>query len=454
MSGVVIGGTHSGCGKTTVTLGVLGALSKKGLAVQAFKAGPDFIDSGLHGLVTGRPSRNLDLWMCGEAYVRDCYSRNSTPVDMAVVEGVMGLYDGSESTASLASALHLPVVLVVDGYGMAETAGALIQGFVQHAHEKGVDLAGVIFNRVGSDNHYGRLCRTVQGITVLGYLPRDVNFDIPHRHLGLMVAEERPITEANLEKLSQAVLNHVNIDLLVEVGKDRAGKAESARVAHKAPSLPAGPVVAVAYDRAFSFYYQDNLDLLRDAGARIVYFSPLADVALPQGTGCVYMGGGYPESHAEELSRNVSMRRCIKDWADSGKPLYAECGGLMYLTRGIHDFQDRFLEMAGVFPFETNMKMGRSKLGYRRVTLKEDCLMGKKGQEMRGHEFHYSEIMEQTEGRWRTSEVYSVQNGSGQGLHDEGYRYKNTLGSYIHIHFGSGPGVVRELINKAQERKE
>lgn len=480
MHGIVTAGTHSGCGKTTVTLGLLAALKKKGLRVQSFKAGPDFIDSGLHRMITRRPSRNLDLWMCGEDYVRDCFKRNSEDADIAVVEGVMGLYDGTLSTAALASRLVLPVVLVVDAYGMAETAGALIQGIRDWGSGTGKttnpgtpfpnpSIAGVIFNRVASEKHYNRLCAGVRDTKVLGYLPRDLDFEIPHRHLGLTVAEENPIATENLDKLADAVLRCINIDMIIELSAETtalpfplAGEEGLRMPKHRAQASRNDNKIkiAVAYDRAFCFYYEDNLDLLRESGAEIMYFSPLSDAAVPEEADAVYIGGGYPELHAGELSRNIQMLAAVKKWADSGKTLYAECGGLMYLSKGIHDFEGNFFRMAGVFPFETSMKKGRSKLGYREVSLKEDCILGAKGEKLRGHEFHYSEIRDSAKARENggaegvteetLTHAYSVRNGSGEELHSEGYRVRKTMASYIHLHFGSSPAIARAFINSCK----
>lgn len=464
MRGVVIAGTHSGCGKTTVTLGLLAALKRKGLRVQAFKTGPDFIDSGLHGMITGRPSRNLDLWMCGADYVSDCFERNSVGADIAVVEGVMGLYDGAYSTAKLAVRLGLPVVLVIDAYGMAETAGALVRGFAEYMPEGNTGLAGVILNRVASDNHYERLCAGIRGIKVLGYLPREQEFEIPHRHLGLTVAEENPLSETNIERLADKVLRYIDVDAIVELTAKtivtsfplvRTQADSPRRIGNLSYDGKEGlrtsrndkkRIIVVAYDRAFCFYYEDNLDLLRDAGAEIVRFSPLCDPSLPEGTEAIYIGGGYPELHARELSANSSMLSAINIWAASGRPLYAECGGFMYLSKGIHDFEGNFFGMAGVFPFETRMKKGRSRLGYREVSLQKDCILGEKGATLRGHEFHYSEIDSDAGPGSAVSTIYSVRNGSGQELRDEGYRYKRALASYIHIHFGSNPDIAGKFI--------
>jgi cobyrinic acid a,c-diamide synthase len=448
MRGFVIAGTHSGCGKTTVTLGLLSALRKKGLLVQPFKAGPDFIDSGLHRIAAGFTSRNLDLWMCGDAYVRDCFHRHGSKADIGVVEGVMGLYDGSLSTAALSRVLGLPVVLVVDAYGMAESAGALVKGFRQWGSELcPTEVKGVIFNRVASSRHYERLIHGVEEVDLLGYVPRDAGFEIPHRHLGLMVAEEEPISPEALDKLTEAVLGCVDIDGLVSLSASTGPHVPSrAGETPEGERVPAACRVAVALDRAFCFYYQDNIDLLRQAGAEILFFSPLTDGGLPERIDAVYIGGGYPELYAGALSRNASMGRAIREWAASGGPLYAECGGLMYLSRSIRAFDDQVFEMAGVFPFEIAMGRKMARLGYREVLLREACILGPAGQKMRGHEFRYSDIVEG--GRSRPERpVYAVTDGSGQNPATEGYRYKNTLGSYIHIHFGSNRAVSGNFID-------
>ncbi len=566
--GFVIAGTHSGCGKTTITLGLLAALKKKGLKVQPFKAGPDFIDTGLHRLVTGRHSRNLDVWMCGEEYVKECFHKYSADADISIVEGVMGMYDGEYSTAKLAGLLNLPVILVVDAYGMAESAGAVVKGFREFGMQKADNspisplnlrgdcgvaglqtpnsklyIAGVIFNRVASENHFKRLKDSVQvgdstlrDVTVLGYLPRDLDFEIPHRHLGLTVAEENPVAEENIEKLAETVLKHIDVDGILDLAQQssRAAEQQFSNVLNYCSTelldyyAAATPTIAVAYDKAFCFYYEDNLDLLKNAGAEIITFSPLSDSAIPDKADAIYIGGGYPELYAKELSENTSMMKSINDWANSGKPIYAECGGLMYLSKGIYDFNGKFFEMAGVFPFETEMKKGRSHLGYREIILKEDCILGKKGDKLKGHEFHYSEIKdssqftvhgspqaEGTEGgtegtvpdlrtersgvvesglspstRTRTErsgvpalviasgakqsqqmfgagsesglslsvgrgiidEIYSVRNNHGELVSTSGYKSKNTLASYIHIHFGSNSEIAWNFLNHIKEQ--
>jgi len=462
MKGIVIAGTHSGSGKTTITLGIMAALKKKGLFVQPFKTGPDFIDTGLHKLITGRISRNLDLWMCGKEYVLECFHKHSADADISIVEGVMGMYDGNISTADLAATLGVPVILVVDAYGMAESAGAVVKGFSEYSAKEQMckcaagagcprpELAGVIFNRVASDRHYKRLKESVQGIPVLGFLPRSLDFNIPSRHLGLVVAEESPIDPGEIDKLADAVLDNIDMDaFLTTIPPCGPPLARGKLTGGHAPVLK----IAVAYDKAFCFYYEDNLDLLRNAGAEIILFSPLTDSTVPSGADAIYIGGGYPELHAEILSANRSMLNSIKEFSDSGKPMYGECGGFMYLTEGIYDFDNNYHPMAGIFPFSTKMKKGRSRLGYREAALQDDSMIGAMGTTLRGHEFHYSEVVESSDAPPAStlSLIYNVKNGEGAELNNEGYRVQNTLGSYIHMHFGSSDKTAHNFIDFIKE---
>ena len=472
MRGVIIAGTHSGCGKTTITLGIMAALRKKGLQVQPFKTGPDFIDAGLHQLAAGKKSRNLDQWMCGKDYVLACFLKHAAAADVSVIEGVMGMYDGEFSTASLGALLGVPVILVVDAYGMAESAGAMVQGFNEFGVRKpefGIRINGVIFNRVASENHYSRLKVSVRDVPVLGYLPRELDFEIPHRHLGLATAEEYPLEVENLDRLADAVLRFIDTEQLVNKsdgcrtyppfqgegqGGDGSSRISSSdrEFTHPRPGpFPEGEGerkvrIAVAYDKAFCFYYEDNLDLLREAGAEIVQFSPLRDKAVPHGVDAVYFGGGYPELHAAELSGNAAMLASVRAWSEAGKPLYAECGGLMYLSQGIRDFDGRSYTMAGLFPFATVM-LKKPKLGYREIDLREGCILGAAGDTVRGHEFHYSEIdaMQQAEAGGQ-SNIYSVADSKGKPSPAAGFRYKNTLASYIHVHFGSNQKIAGRFV--------
>lgn len=441
--GVVLAATHSGAGKTTVTLGLLAALSRRGLRVQPFKCGPDFIDPTLHRLVTGRVSHNLDPWMCGAEFVRDCFVSHSAGAGIAVVEGVMGLFDGGAgSSASLARLLGLPVVLVIDARSMAESVAAVVKGFEELDPQ--LRVAGVILNRVGSARHLELLRTAVAAhcrAEILGFLPRDQGFAIPERHLGLHMGDEAPLGKEALGLLAGTVARHVDLDRLLGVAATAAPQPVSpARGGHwPGPRVRIG----IARDAAFCFYYEENLALLTAAGAELVPFSPLADEALPIDLRGLYLGGGYPELHAAQLAENQGMRQAIRNWSLSGKPLYAECGGFMYLSEGIRDSDGRFHPMAGVFPVAARMQTGRASLGYREATLTGPSFFGPPGMVVRGHEFHYSAIGPMPESVTR---VYRLADGRC-----EGYAVDNTLGGYLHLHFGSQPEAARQFVRFCQE---
>ncbi len=437
-SGVVIAGTHSGSGKTTVTLGLMAALVQRGLGVQPFKCGPDFIDPTLHHLATGHVSRNLDVWMSGAPFVQDCFHRQAKNADIAVVEGVMGCFDGGQSSsAALAKTLQLSVVLVVDVRSMAESVAALVKGFEELDPQ--LRLVGVIFNRVGSPRHLQLLAGALKEhcqAELLGYLPRDTEFTIPDRHLGLHMGEEAPISPEALVKLADTVSEYINLDRLCELA---CGQVEYEPVAPAAVASDKKPVrIGVARDRAFCFYYEDNLDILRQAGAELVEFSPLLDEDLPHGLDGMYLGGGYPELYAAQLAANSSMRAAIRNWSESGRPLYSECGGFMYLTDCIVDLDGDEHSMCGVYPVKARMKKGRSSLGYRQATLAGNTIFGEAGTVLRGHEFHYSTIDPMPESVER---AYRLADGSA-----EGYQINNTLGGYLHLHFGFNFEAVQKFV--------
>ncbi len=444
----LIAGTHSGCGKTTVTLGVMAALRNRGLAVQPFKCGPDFIDPTLHRLVTGRVSRSLDIWMCGEDFVRSCFSDYAPQGDVAVIEGVMGLFDGGgSSSAALAKTLGLPVILVVDARSTAESMAAVVKGFESLDSE--VQLAGVILNRVGGERHLELLTTAIKEhcrAEILGYLPREMDFCIPDRHLGLHMGDDDPISKEALAKLAGAVVEHIDLDRLgsLMAVENMQTKGVEANV-HTGNQLHGDKVrIGVARDRAFCFYYEDNLDLLHRAGAELVEFSPLTDHALPENLDGIYLGGGYPELYADKLSANTGMCEAVRAWADAGKPLYAECGGFMYLTEGITDTSGKFHPLAGVYPVGSRMKKGRVALGYRQAELIDDSIFGRQSIKLRGHEFHYSEIDKMPDSVKRSYVL-------ADGRH-EGYRIKHTLGGYLHLHFGFNPQAAENFVRFCLER--
>ena len=428
---LLIAGTHSGCGKTTVTLGVMAALTRRGLAVQPFKCGPDFIDPSLHRTVAGRVSRNLDVRMCGLDWVRHTFARHSRDADIAVVEGVMGLFDGGEgSAATLARTLDLPVLLVVDVRSMAESAAAVAHGFA--TLDPAVRLAGVICNGVGSDRHRRMVTEAIGGhCPVLGCLPRSEAVAIPSRHLGLHMGEEQPLTGAGLERLIELIAAHVDLDLLLRIAA-RQRREESAP--EPATSMvPGAPVrIGLARDPAFCFYYEDNLDLLRAAGADLVPFSPLEDGCLPPELDGLYLGGGYPELHARRLSGNQAMREQIRNFAASGRPVYGECGGFMYLCRSLTDLDGEVFAMTGVYPFAARMQARLRSLGYRWPQVVRDCLLAPAGTVLHGHEFHYSAI---DAGGDAVPTAYALDADRAEGF----MAHARTLAGYVHLHWGRTP---------------
>ncbi|MCX7914356.1 MAG: cobyrinate a,c-diamide synthase [Thermodesulfovibrionales bacterium] len=448
MRALIIAGTHSGCGKTTIAMGLMAACKSKGLRVQPFKCGPDYIDAGHHRAITSIASRNLDLWMCGENYVKECFYEHSKRADISIIEGVMGLYDGKEGTSTLAKLLEVPIVLVIDAYGMAESVGPIVKGFKDWSDEASVDLRGIIFNRVGSEKHFLRLKKSIKSnVEVLGYLPRSHDLIIPHRHLGLIVAEENSVKPHNIEKLIEVVSKNIDIDALITISEIKESKSYfPINTPFKDRWLQPLKKIALAYDKAFCFYYEDNLDILRDFYGEIIPFSPIADSSLPAGIDAIYLGGGYPELFARELSNNRSLLKEIYDWSQSEMPLYAECGGLMYLSEGIYDLEGEFHRMVGVFPFKTFIRVNRSpSLGYREVTLKEDIFIAPKGSILRGHEFHYSDIKDRSK-IVNIKKIYSVKDNGGNILGDEGFLYKKTFASYIHLHFGSNWEIIKRFL--------
>jgi len=447
----VIAGTHSGCGKTSIALGLMAALARRGKTVQPFKCGPDFIDPGHHALACARdgkpvPSHNLDGWMLDRATNLGIFNRYAATSDVAVMEGVMGLFDGISgtrddgSTAQMAKALGLPVILVVDARSMARSAAALVSGYAGFDPE--VNIAGVIFNRVGSRSHAELLedaMTLLPGIPVLGCLGRDESIVTPSRHLGLVTPEQDGPDMTRYQRLADWVETGIDPDELLDVVPD----IEVVPPFEPVPQLPK-VTIGLARDNAFCFYYEENLRLLRDAGARLVEFSPVEDARLPDELDGLYLGGGYPELYAFELGQNNRLRREIKEFCESGRPVYAECGGFMYLMNDIITGRGRYA-MAGVFPIRAQMGDKFRALGYREVTTRAGSILGGTGVCARGHEFHYSSVQED-EGLGALPSIYSMTGRKGPLHGPEGFLVANTLGSYVHLHFGSCPGIAHSFV--------
>ena len=386
----IVSGTSSGSGKTTVALGLMAAFSEKGYTVQPFKCGPDFIDPGLHRLVTGTVSRNLDPWMCGEEFTRETFSTNSKNSDIAIIEGVMGMFDGGiSSSGSLSEILDIPGILVLDVRSMAQSAAAIVKGF--ETLQPNAAPKGVILNRIASERHLQLVSDAIHEhceAEILGYLPRTIEFSIPSRHLGLLTGDEAPLSPEAIKLLAKTVAEHIDLERIATLSKRPPNHESSPSFTPDSSQCRIG----VARDKAFCFYYEDNFDLLQAAGAELVFFSPLIDKELPENLDGIYLGGGYPELYAETLSNNRSMITNIREWIEQDRAVYAECGGFMYLTEGILDQKNNFRSMVGAFPVKARMQSKRASLGYREVkTLKPSCF-GPVGTTLRGHEFHYSSI--------------------------------------------------------------
>jgi len=435
----VIAGTHSGSGKTTVTLGIMAALVKRGLNVQPFKVGPDFIDPGYHRRITGRDSHNLDGWIMSREQNQDILGRYCRGADVAVVEGVMGLFDGlsgtdeSGSTAQIAKWLGLPVILVIDARSMARSAAAVALGFCKFDAE--LPLEGIIFNRVGSEAHAGMLVdaiNTIPGLSVFGCLPRDEDLGIPSRHLGLITEDDFRPDDDYKDILARWIENNLDLNLLLESLPKVIMKADNVREGDMKgdPDIRIG----IARDEAFSFYYPENVRLLREAGAELVPFSPLRSSHLPRGIKGLILGGGYPELHGETLSQNRGLLEEIRAFGLSGRPIYAECGGFMFLMKEIQDLDGRSFPMAGIFPMMAKMAPRLKALGYREITTREE----------RGHEFHYSTI-EETEIDVQC--IYEMRDRKADSTGKEGFVQNRVLGSYVHLHWGSNPEVAKNAVD-------
>jgi cobyrinic acid a,c-diamide synthase len=451
---LVIAGTQSGVGKTTVTVAVLAALKARGRRVQAFKVGPDFIDPGHHAAATGRPSRNLDGWMLDESVNQAIFQHAAAEADISIIEGVMGLFDGSSptaergSTAEMAKLLRAPVLLVLDGSGMARSAAAMALGYARF--DRDLRVAGVLFNRVNSDGHYHLLKDAVEAETdlaVVGYLRSDPEMTIADRHLGLVTAIERESRDL-YARLGRAAAETVDLDRIETL----AGSAEDMEEASSCPNVSrraraGSPIrVGVAYDPAFCFYYPDNLDLLEAEGAELVRFSPLNDQALPT-LDLLYLGGGYPELYGERLARNATMRRAVRAFAERGGAIYAECGGMMYLTQAIRDFDGRSHEMVGLFPAEAVMKRPGLTLGYRELRVTRPCVLGDAGLTARGHEFHYSSLVP----TGPLDYACTLTDAQGRARGQDGLTVGNTLALYTHLHFAGRPAPAQALIAAARK---
>lgn len=449
MRRVIIAGASSGAGKTTTAVGLMAAFAARGLTVQGFKAGPDYIDPGFHTAATGRLSRNLDTWMLSPGAVREVFLRGCRGADMAVVEGVMGLYDGLGpdnelgSTAYLAKVLRTPVILVLDVRGMAASAAAVVLGFKEYDPE--VALAGIILSFAGSESHCSLVREAIEektGVPVLGCLVRDSTLALPERHLGLVPVHETAGVREQISQLAAAVTAAVNLDAVLRVAE--VAEQMPAPVQTVFPADPQLPRVrlAVARDAAFSFYYPENLELLEAFGAELAFFSPLADGALPPGTAGLYLGGGFPEVYAAELAANVNLRSALKEAVEAGMPVLAECGGLMYLSKAI-TCDGGSWAMAGVLPAQVTLTRKLQRLGYVTAEALTDTCLLRRGETLRGHVFHYSALA------WQETPLPAAYRFRfhRRKVQKDGAVYKNVVASYLHTHFMNRPGAAARFVD-------
>jgi cobyrinic acid a,c-diamide synthase len=454
MIAFMVAGTASGVGKTTVALTLMAMFRERGLRVQPFKCGPDFLDTGHHSAICGRPSRNLDTWMLHNAANRAIFLNGARNADVAIVEGMMGLYDGvtgggeDGSAAQIAKLMGLPVVLVIDAGKSARSIAAVVKGF--ESFDPAVRFAGIVLNNVGSDRYYLLLETAIRSVTttpLLGRLPKEAALTIPERHLGLHTTLETTSAENRLGAFAQTGQQHLDIAPLLDISwRNPAVKSEAIPVSHPEQMCVR---IGIARDKAFSFYYEDNFDLLRENGAKIVYFSPLSDTELPQRLDALYLGGGYPELYADELSRNTSMSTDLRTFAELGKPIYAECGGMIYLGRSLTTLDGRSHAMAGVLPMKFEMTPRLVHFGYVQVEFVEDCLLGDKGSQVRGHSFHCSRVQASRPMETAYQLTYTL---SGRE-EIEGYRWRNVLASYVHLHFRGNPGLAASLVQSAMQAR-
>lgn len=448
---LVVAGAASGVGKTTVTVALARALRARGLRVAVFKCGPDYLDPTYHARAAGSPSHNLDGWMMGRDAVVETFARASEGSDVSLIEGVMGLFDGASptgeegSTAEIAKWLEAPVLLVLDASGVARTIAAVARGFA--AFDPQVRIRGIVCNRVGSRGHLDLLREALRDPPVVGGLPAEPKIAFPERHLGLLTADAETLPEDVLDACGRMAAEWLDLELCLAIAREAPALPEAEATEPGVAGAPERCAIGIAFDEAFHFYYDDNLRRLERLGARLVRFSPLRDRALPDVDG-LYFGGGYPEVHAEALAGNTAVREQVRQFAASGRPIYAECGGLMYLSSSIRALEGRVHAMVGILPGETIMSDRLRALGYVEVETQKRSILGPAGLRFRGHQFRYSDL----EIRAGVDRIYSVRPRRGREAFAEGYRVGSVIASYVHAHWASNPRVAEGFVDACAAR--
>lgn len=447
---IIISAPSSGQGKTTLSIGLMLALVKRGLRVQPYKIGPDYIDPAFHTSITNRNSINLDNWLLDEDYIKQLLITYSQNADISVIEGVMGLYDGKStdpmkgSTAGMSVLLDTPVILVMEAKGMSTSAGALVHGYKSFGN---IDIRAVVINKPSSDNHYNTVKNAIEkntGVKVLGFLPKSEDIELKSRHLGLVQCCETDDLKHKANKLSNLIEDNIDVDGLIKIAS-----SSSSFNGNKIEYIPQKTKVkiAVARDSAFNFYYWENLQILERMGAEMEFFSPISDNKLPKNCCGIYLGGGYPEIYAKELHENKSIRQDIFEAYKKQIPIYAECGGFMYLNKGIN-ISDKSYDFVGIFEGLASMTKKLQNFGYADVEVEVDNFLLSKGDSVRVHEFHKSVIN-------RTSEDYGVKvtkekNGKKTEWHCGMFR-KNVFAMYPHIYFPSNIKIADNFYKNCLE---
>ncbi len=445
---IVLAGTTSGVGKTSISCAIIHGIKKRGYSVHSFKVGPDFIDPSYLGTVSGKPARNLDPWLMGTTGIVKSFVQNFDS-DFSVIEGVMGYYDGFSgdsnysSTHHVASILKTPVILVLDASKTARSIAATALGFTKF--HKNSRISGFILNKIGSKKHE-YLCRQALSslkIPIVGMIPRNPELVMGSRHLGLIPVSEQRQLQSNISKIAKTMSSFIDIEKIIQIGN----KVPSFGMIPKGKNAKQKTTIAVALDQSFNFYYQDNLDALQKEGAKIEFFSPISDSKVPECDG-IYIGGGFPEVIGSALEKNSRMQKNIKTLAESGIPIYAECGGLMYLTKSI-DYGSKKFKMVGLFDATTRMQK-KLKLNYTKARITKDCLIAKTSSTIQGHEFHFSDL----ESISKDSKfAYDLSIGIGIKNQKDGLMQYNTLASYMHMHFAR-PGIARNFVQNCMKHSK
>lgn len=458
---ILIAALRGGSGKTVLSVGIIAALSKQGKAVAPFKKGPDYIDAGWLALSAGRPCYNLDNFLISDPKILSSFLQHSQDSDIAVIEGNRGLYDGIDtfgktSTAELAKLLNTPVILCLDCTKSTRTMAAIVLGCLRF--DPDVQIKGVILNHVAGSRHQKNIRQNIEyhcGIPVIGAVPKLKEQNFPERHMGLIPTPEHNCGFDSVAAIAEVVAKHIDLNSVEDIAR-KAGTLKMIEplfkeepFGYKTQIDKDSPTIGVIRDSAFQFYYPDNIEALRSAGSSVVFISPFADDDFPD-VDALYIGGGFPETHAEILAEKDNFRKKLKFLAENGLPIYAECGGLMYLGEELI-LKDKSYPMAGVLPLKFGLCKRPQGHGYTLITVEEKNPFFEVGTEIKGHEFHYSSVLKCP--NEKSDLVFSMRRGSGIKDHKDGFVYKNVLATYTHIHALGTPEWAESLVKNAREYK-